>query len=146
MAGACGWEEPIADFQGRRAAMKNASVTVAMACCFVLSAASCAQTRQISPVDKMCPPLLELGAIELLACWVNNNHKAEIGNASNSEIPKGTVISFTAKLENAGPHCSSVPAPRPIPAHLSITIDGQPVLDDQAPCQAWREATPVIKP
>jgi hypothetical protein len=126
--------------------MKNAPVILARACCFVLGATSCGQTRQIPPVDKMCPPLLELGAIEPLTCWVNTNHQVEIGNASKSEIPKGTLISFAAKLENAGPRCTSVPAPSPIPAHLSITIGGQPVFDDQAPCQAWREATPAIKP
>jgi hypothetical protein len=125
--------------------MQKPSVTVALVCFFAITAASCAQTPQTAQFGRSCPPLFQLEAIHLLGCYVDGNHLLGVGNASATAIPKGTLVSFAAKLVNAGAYCATVPAPEPIPPHLFVTITGQPLFDNQAPCQAWWEAPPVVK-
>lgn len=121
--------------------MQKPSVTVALVCFFAITAASCAQTK------RSCPPLLQLEAsIQPLGCYIYGNYLLGVGNPSAIAIPKGTPISFAAKLVNAGAYCATVPAPEPIPPHLFVVITGQPLFDNQAPCQAWREVPPVFKP
>jgi hypothetical protein len=120
--------------------MQKPYVTVALVCFFAITAASCAQT------SRFCPPLLQLAAsIQPLGCYIYDNNLLGVGNPSAIAIPKGTPVSFAAKLVNAGAYCASVPAPEPIPPHLFVVITGQPLFDNQAPCQAWREVPPVFK-
>jgi hypothetical protein len=124
--------------------MRKLSTAVAVGCCFTISAASCKQTPPPAQTGKLCPPLIELASIKPLACLVYGNHLLGVGNASKDAIPKGTPITFAAKLVNAGAYCATVPAPEPIPPHLFVVITGQPLFDDQAPCQAWQEVPPVV--
>jgi hypothetical protein len=124
--------------------MQKRSVTAALACFFAVTAASCAQTSQTAQTSRFCPPLFQLKAIQPLGCYIYGNHLLGVGNPSAIAIPKGTPVSFAAKLVNAGPYCATVPAPEPIPPHLFVVITGQPLFDDQAPCQAWREVAPVF--
>lgn len=76
----------------------------------------------------------------------NGYYQLEVGNASAIAIPKGTPISFVAKLVNAGAYCATVSAREPIPPHLFVVITTPPpVLDNQAPCQAWHKLPPVFE-
>jgi hypothetical protein len=88
--------------------------------------------------------LIELTDVQPLGCFIYGNHLLGVGNASATPIPKGTTVSFTAKLVNAGTYCATVQVPEPIPPHLFVVIIGQPLFDDQAPCQAWRQVPPVL--
>ena len=121
--------------------MQKPSIRVALVCSFAITVASCAQIPQ---TGRICPPLFQLEITQPLACYVYSNHLLAVGNPSAIAIPKGTPVSFTAKLVNAGAYCATVPAPQPIPPHLFVVITGQPLFDDQAPCQAWREVPPVF--
>ena len=126
--------------------MQKSSVIVAVVCCFAITAASCMPTPQTADTTqtiKFCPPLLVLG-VRPLGCFVFDNHLLGVGNPSATAIPKGTPVSFVAKLVNAGAYCATVPTPEPIPPHLFVVITGQPLFDDQTPCQAWREVPPVL--
>jgi hypothetical protein len=126
--------------------MRKPSVAGILACLFAMTAASCDRAEQTAQRTRSCPPLLlSLATIQLLGCVVDDNHLLEIGNPSPPAIPEDTPISFVAKLANAGPYCATVRAPTPIPPHLFVPIPGQPLFDNQAPCQAWREAPPVSK-
>jgi len=72
-----------------------------------------------------------------------------LGGPTATTIPKGTAVSFAARLLNGGAYCTTVPAPEPILPHLFVVITGlygPPLFDDQAPCQAWRETTPEVEP
>jgi hypothetical protein len=88
--------------------------------------------------------LIELTDVQPLGCFIYGDHSLGVGNASATPIPKGTTVSFTAKLVNAGTYCATVQVPEPIPPHLFVVIIGQPLFDDQAPCQAWRHVPPVL--
>jgi hypothetical protein len=89
---------------------------------------------------------------QTLACFVDQDHLLWVGNPSANPIPQGTELSLSAmRLETNGncanplAYCATVPAPEPIPQHLFIRVLGyQPIFDDQAPCQAWREVPPVL--
>ena len=120
--------------------MYKSSGAVALLCCFAITA-SCEPAPQTPQIVKFCPPSVNL---QPLSCGVTNNYLVAVGNPNRFAIPKGTPISFEAKLVNAGAYCTTVPAPEPIPAHLAIDIRGQPLFDNQAPCQAWQEVPPVF--
>lgn len=130
--------------------MRKRAVTVALGCFVAIAAAaSCAQTPQTPQPTGRCPPLLDLAAFRPIGCHVYPNHFLAVGNPTATTIPKGTAVSFAAKLLNGDAYCTTVPAPEPIPPHLFVVITGlygPPLFDDQAPCQAWREATPEVKP
>ena len=97
----------------------------------------------IAAQRRSCPPLIQLGAVQPLACYVYD-HQLRVGNRSKITIPKGTPVTFTAKLENAGAYCATVLTREPIPPHLyGGAISGQPLFDNQAPCQAW-QAWPTV--
>jgi hypothetical protein len=129
--------------------MQKSSVTVALVSCFAITEASCTptpQTAQTTQISRACPPLFQLADIQPLACYVNRYYQLEVGNASAIAIPKGTPISFVAKLANAGAYCATAPAREPIPPHLFVVITTPPpILDNQAPCQAWRKVPPVFE-
>src|ERR1700730_8841345 len=98
--------------------MQKSSVIVAVVCCFAITAASCMPTPQTADTTqtiKFCPPLLVLG-VRPLGCFVFDNHLLGVGNPSATAIPKGTPVSFVAKLVNAGAYCATVPTPEPISA------------------------------
>jgi hypothetical protein len=125
--------------------MRNRSVKVALVCLFAIGAMlmSCAKAPP-TQTGNCRAPQLELANVQLLGCWIDGNHLLEVGNATATPIPKGTTISFTAKLVNAGTYCGTVTSSEPIPPHLFIAFTGQPLFDDQAPCQAWRQVPPVL--
>ncbi len=124
--------------------MRNLSATSILACLIAITAVSCAQTPPSPQTTRSCPPLFQLANVQPLGCHVDGNHLLGVGNASAIAIPKGTLISFAAKLVNAGTYCATVPAPEPIAPHLFVVITGQPLFDDQSPCQAWRQVPPVL--
>ena len=124
--------------------MQNPSVTAALVCFVAITAVSCAHTPPTAQTRRFCPPLFQLAAVQPLGCYIYGNHLLGVGNPSAITIPKGTPFSFAAKLVNAGAYCATVPAPEPIPPHLFVVITGQPLFDDQAPCQASREVPPVL--
>ena len=131
--------------------MSKTFVVTSLVCCLALAAASWAQSAQTPPaqnlkIQKFCPPLIQLGNVEPIACFVDNNHLIGFGNPTKFAIPKGTQVSFVAKLVNAGPYCATVVLREPIPPHLFVFITGQPLFDNQAPCQAWRNVPPVNHP
>jgi len=106
-----------------------ASLSIAM------SLMSCAPSAL---VGLGCPPP-PIVSVKELACLVNNDHQVQVGNSGPPAIPNGTIVTFTAKLENAGNHCATVKISKPVPPHLFITITGQPLFDGSAPCKAWRK-------
>jgi len=117
-----------------------------------IMAAACKQPLQAAQhasIGRSCPPVVALATTEPLACYVDADHQLQVGNAGQSPIPQGTVISFAARRTNPdctpGPfaYCASVTLAEPIPPHLFLAITGQPPFDDQAPCQAWRDVPPV---
>lgn len=110
--------------------------TVAVALFVMLVAPIAGQAKVITP------PIGTLNQ-RTLVCSVSN-HRLTVGSAY--ALRKGTQIYFTAKLENAGTYARSIPLPRDIPAHLSITITGLPVLDSKAGCRAWWFRRPVVAP
>ena len=124
--------------------MRNRSLRAVLVCFLFISAISCAKAPSTAQIGKCRPPLLELANVQLLGCYIDGYHLLGVGNASATPIPKGTTVSFTAKLVNAGTYCATVQLPEPIPPHLFVTIIGQPLFDDQAPCQAWRQVPPVL--
>ena len=124
--------------------MQKQSVSVALVCLSAITAASCAHTSQTARIRRFCPPFFQLETIQPLGCYIYPDHLLGVGNPSAVAIPKGTPVSFSAKLVNAGAYCATVPAPEPIPPHLFVVITGQPLFDEQAPCQAWREVPPVL--
>ena len=89
---------------------------------------------------------MELAAIRPLTCFVDSYHRVQVGNASAEAIPEGAHVSFIARLETGGLYCTTVTLPKPILPHLFEVITNQRVFDDGAPCQAWREVTPVVQP
>jgi hypothetical protein len=133
--------------------MQKSSVNITAACCLAIVVASCTrnqtsqttQTTELTLTNRSCPPFVQLASIQPLGCYIDNNHFLGVGNPRPPAIPRGTIIFFTAKLENAGAFCASVPAPRPIPPHLFIAIGGQPLFDNDAPCQAWLQTPPVLQ-
>ena len=125
--------------------MSNPSVADALVCFLAITAASCAQT-QPPRTARDCPRLLKLEDSQPLGCHIYGNHLLGVGNASPVAIPKGTPVSFEAKLVNAGVYCATVPVQEDIPPHLFVVVaTGLPLFDDQAPCQAWLEGPPVLK-
>src|SRR5260370_32780010 len=125
--------------------MRNRSLLRAVFVSFlIISAISCAKARSTAQTGNCHAPRLELANVQLLGCYIDGYHLLGVGNASATPIPTGTTVSFTAKLVNAGTYCATVITPEPIPPHLFITITGQPLFDDQAPCQAWRQVPPVL--
>src|SRR2546423_1115232 len=124
--------------------MRNRSLRAVLVSFFAIGAMSCAQAPPTAQTGKCRPPLIELADVQPLGCYIYGNHFLGVGNPSATTIPKGTPVSFTAKLVNAGAYCATVPAPGPIPPHLFVIITGQPLFDDQAPCQAWRQVPPVF--
>jgi hypothetical protein len=119
--------------------MRNRSLRAVLVCFVVISAMSCAKAPPTAQTGKCRPTMLELANVQPLGCYIYGDHTLGVGNASATAIPKGTPVSFTAKLVNAGAYCATVPVPQDIPPHLFVPILGQPLFDDQAPCQAWRE-------
>jgi hypothetical protein len=119
---------------------------------------ACAPTTQTTPPPqphnagglRPCPPIFQLASIRPLICQVNSNHQLEVAITRPPVIPSGTVVSYVAKLFNAGNcadprlYCGSVTLRDPILPHLYTTITGQPALDDQSPCQAWAKDEPVV--
>jgi hypothetical protein len=99
------------------------------------------------PSGENCPPMDRfITNTRSLGCFINGYHMIEIGNPTGVAIPKGTPLSFTAKLMNAGLHCATVSAPRDVPPHLFVPITGQPLLDQQGPCDAWWSPPLVVNP
>jgi hypothetical protein len=119
--------------------------TAVVVCLLAVTGGSCRQTPSATRNTRSCPPMFRLADMQPLACWIDDNYLLEIGNASATAIPAGTSVSFVAKLVNAGAYCSAVRTTEPIPPHLGIVITGQPLFDNQATCQAWREVPPVVK-
>ena len=87
-------------------------------------------------------PTAELRKKIFLGCWIDHRHMLNVGSAD--ALRKGTQIYFTAKLENAGTYARTVLLPSDIPAHLSVTITGLPLLDMAAGCRAWRFRSPLL--
>ena len=134
--------------------MQKTPFTATLVCCLAIAATPCTkapepqQTTQIPQGNKPCPPAqpnAQLVTIQQLSCFVDTDHRLNVGNPTANAIPKDTKVFFTAKLENAGLYCSTVPAPQPIPPHLSISIPGQPVFDHNTQCQAWLELPRVFE-
>lgn len=128
--------------------MQKTPFTATLVCCLAIAASPCTKAPQTQQGTKPCPPPppnAQLVTIQQLTCFVDIDHRLNVGNPSGSAIPKGTPVFFTAKLENADLYCSKVPAPEPIPPHLSISIPGQPVFDHNARCQAWLELPRVFE-
>jgi hypothetical protein len=99
------------------------------------------------PSSGNCPPMNRfLANTRSIGCSIDNNHLIQIGNPTGVAIPKGTPLSFTAKLENAGLYCATVPAPSAVPPHLFVTITGQPLFDQQGPCDAWWSPPLLLNP
>ena len=90
------------------------------------------------------PPTAALNQKIFLTCGIDNNHMLNVGSAH--AMRKGTQIYFTAKLENAGTYARTLPLPRDIPAHLSVTITGLPLFDIKARCKAWWFRRPLLAP
>ena len=132
--------------------MPRSCLEVGVAGCIAILAVACRQTQQApqhAAIERACPPVVALATTEPLACYVDADHQLQVGNAGPGAIPQGTIISFAARRANPdctpGPfaYCASVALAEPIPPHLFVAIPGQPPFDDQAPCQAWRDVTPV---
>src|ERR1044071_2063808 len=137
--------------------MQRVSITAVLACLFSVGVAGCSAAGQNAPVQPGpgavnlgCPPVFQLADMVPVVCFISSGHLLQLGNASATPIPSGTVVSFVARLQNVGPQCDivgpfcgSVTLREPIPQHLSVTITGQPPLDNMAPCQAWRRVPPV---
>jgi hypothetical protein len=119
--------------------MRKACVTAGLGCILSIAALSLAEARVTGA------PVAQIGKRISLACFIDNNHLLNVGNATPPAIPRGTPISFTAKLENAGSYSSTVPAPKDIPPHLFVTFTSLPVFDSAATCLAWRITMPVAK-
>lgn len=102
----------------------------------VIGAMSC-KAPETAQIGKCSPVKLELANVQPLGCFIYGDHTLGVGNASATAIPKGTPVSFAAKLVNAGTYCATVRVPQDIPPHLYVQIPGQPLFDGQAPCQAW---------
>lgn len=137
--------------------MQRASITAVLVGFLSVGVISCAPTVQNAPAQQgpgagikpSCPPVFQLANMQPLTCGVQPSHLLEIGNASSTAVPSGTVVSYMAmrlssQCDKAGRYCGSVALREPIPQHLSVVITGQPPFDDMFPCQAWWEVPPVL--
>jgi hypothetical protein len=83
---------------------------------------------------------------KMLGCYVND-HMLYVG--SSFFVPNGTLITFVAKLENAGLYRQRLYLPSDIPPHLFINLSVSypllPVFENRQ-CEAWFIRRPVVAP
>jgi hypothetical protein len=117
----------------------------------VLGAALVAPLAGQAKVIKAMGGTFQLEKKMMLACLVNNAHRVEVGSARPG-IRKGTLISFTAKLDYPPYklYAATIPLPEDIPAHLFVPLTTYyptiPKFCIACGCEAWWTRPPPVAP
>jgi hypothetical protein len=108
-------------------------LTLALACLCTIGTTSCSYSQA-----SRCPPASRYVAnTRSLACWISTDHVISVGTGGSFPIPKGTQVSFLAKLADGRLYCWTEPTPEVIPPHLSIDIYESFTFDTKGACDAW---------